>query len=135
MSQIAALLLMYLNSEEDAFWALSQLMSCPKYSMHGFFIPGFPKLIRFQDHHDRILHKKLRRLQKHLVNQGITTGLYTLKWFFQCFLDRLPFSLSIRIWDLFLLEGESIMFATAFTVLRFLIHHKNEIFYFHASIF
>ena len=123
MSQIAALLLMYLNSEEDAFWALSQLMSCPKYSMHGFFIPGFPKLIRFQDHHDRILHKKLRRLQKHLVTQNITTGLYTLKWFFQCFLDRLPFSLSIRIWDLFLLEGESIMFATAFTILR--LHRKT----------
>ena len=54
MSQIAALLLMYLNSEEDAFWALSQLMSCPKYNMHGFFIPGFPKLIRFQDHHDKV---------------------------------------------------------------------------------
>lgn len=34
MSQIAALLLMYLN-EEDAFWALSALMSSPKYAMHG----------------------------------------------------------------------------------------------------
>ena len=54
MSQIAALLLMYLNSDEDAFWALSQLMSSPKYNMHGFFIPGFPRLIRFQDHHDKV---------------------------------------------------------------------------------
>lgn len=34
MSQIAALLLMYLN-EEDAFWALSALMSTAKYAMHG----------------------------------------------------------------------------------------------------
>jgi hypothetical protein len=34
MSQIAALLLMYLN-EEDAFWALSVLVSDRKYSMHG----------------------------------------------------------------------------------------------------
>jgi hypothetical protein len=54
MSQIAALLLMYLNSEEDAFWALSQLMASPKYNMHGFFIPGFPKLIRFQEQHDMV---------------------------------------------------------------------------------
>ena len=54
MSQIAALLLMYLNSEEDAFWALSQLMSHPRYNMHGFFIPGFPKLIRYQDHFDKV---------------------------------------------------------------------------------
>ena len=54
MSQIAALLLMYLNSDEDAFWALSQLMVGPKYNMHGFFIPSFPKLMRFQDHHDKV---------------------------------------------------------------------------------
>ena len=35
MSQIAALLLIYLNEEEDAFWALSALMSDRKYAMHG----------------------------------------------------------------------------------------------------
>ena len=57
MSNLAALLLMYLNSEEDAFWALSQLMSHPRYNMHGFFIPGFPKLIRYQDHFDKVRTK------------------------------------------------------------------------------
>lgn len=34
MSQIAALLLMYLN-EEDAFWGLSNLMADSKWAMHG----------------------------------------------------------------------------------------------------
>jgi len=123
MSQVAALLLMYLNSEEDAFWALSQLMASHKYNMHGFFIPGFPKLIRFQEQHDKILHKKLRRLQKHLISNSIDTGIYTLKWFFQCFLDRLPFSLTLRIWDLYLLHGERIMIAMAYTILK--LHRKT----------
>lgn len=54
----------------------------------GFFIPGFPKLIRFQDHHDKIMNKLLPKLKKHLDRNGVETGLYTLKWFFQCFLDR-----------------------------------------------
>jgi len=36
MSQIAALLLMYL-SEDEAFWALSTLISDSKYNMHGKF--------------------------------------------------------------------------------------------------
>lgn len=36
MSQIAAILLMYLN-EEDAFWALSQLLTNNKHAMHGEF--------------------------------------------------------------------------------------------------
>lgn len=37
MSQVAALLLMYLD-EEDAFWGLSNLMADPKWAMHGKFI-------------------------------------------------------------------------------------------------
>jgi len=123
MSQIAALLLMYLNSDEDAFWALSQLMVGTKYNMHGFFIPSFPKLMRFQDHHDKILLKKLKRLQKHLMANNMDTGIYTLKWFFQCFLDRIPFSLVIRVWDLYLLEGESIMITMAYNILK--MHRKT----------
>ena len=91
MSQIAALLLMYLTEEEDAFWGLHQLMNNSKYAMHGFFIHGFPKLMRFQQHHDKVMRKFLPRLKKHLDKQGIDSGIYTLKWFFQCFLDRVSF--------------------------------------------
>ena len=91
MSQIAALLLMYLYDEEDAFWALHRLMVHPKHAMHGFFIQGFPKLLRFQAHHDKVMRKFLPKLKKHLDRQGIDTGIYTLKWFFQCFLDRVRF--------------------------------------------
>jgi len=123
MSQIAALLLMYLNSDEDAFWALSQLMVGANYNMHGFFIPSFPKLMRFQDQHDKILLKKLKRVQKHLMANNMDTGIYTLKWFFQCFLDRIPFSLVIRVWDLYLLEGESIMITMAYNILK--LHRKT----------
>lgn len=91
MSQITALLLIYMN-EEDAFWALVRLLSGQKHAMHGrtaarctwagpgaasqpgrllpsagFFIPGFPKLIRFQEHHDRVLKKTMPKLKQHLV--------------------------------------------------------------------
>ncbi|TRY74082.1 hypothetical protein TCAL_01582 [Tigriopus californicus] len=118
MSQIAALLLMYLNEEEDAFWALSRLMVHPKYNMHGFFIQGFPKLLRFQAHHEKVLKKFMPKLKKHLDKNGIDTGIYTLKWFFQCFLDRIPFSLTLRVWDLYLLEGERVMIGMAYNILR-----------------
>ncbi|OQR75309.1 USP6 N-terminal protein-like, partial [Tropilaelaps mercedesae] len=82
MSQIAALLLMYMG-EEEAFWAISQLMAADKFAMHGFFIQGFPKLARFTAHHDRILTKKLPKLKKHLDKHDIGSSMYTLKWFFQ----------------------------------------------------
>ncbi|KAI5729765.1 hypothetical protein M8J76_006371 [Diaphorina citri] len=117
MSQIAAVLLMYL-SEEEAFWALSSLVSDSKYSMHGFFIPGFPKLLRYQEHHDKIMSKFLPKLKKHLDKNNVDTGIYTLKWFFQCFLDRIPFKLTLRVWDIYILEGERIMTAMAYNLLK-----------------
>ncbi|XP_029908691.1 USP6 N-terminal-like protein [Myripristis murdjan] len=122
MSQIAAVLLMYLN-EEDAFWALSQLLTNSKHAMHGFFIPGFPKLQRFQAHHEQILSKMLPKLKKHLDKEQMTTGIYTTKWFLQCFIDRTPFTLTLRLWDIYILEGEKMLTAMAYTTLK--LHKKR----------
>ena len=37
-------------------------MNNSKIAMHGFFIHGFPKLMRFQQHHDKVMRKFLPRL-------------------------------------------------------------------------
>ncbi|CAH1251264.1 USP6NL [Branchiostoma lanceolatum] len=123
MSEIAALMLMYLN-EEDAFWAISVLLTDNKHKMHGFFIPGFPKLLRFQDHHDKLLAKFLPKVKKNLDLNEIHTSLYSMKWFFQCFLSRVPFRLVLRLWDIYILEGESVLTAMALTVFKM---HKKRI--------
>ncbi|XP_006873231.1 PREDICTED: USP6 N-terminal-like protein [Chrysochloris asiatica] len=122
MSQITALLLMYMN-EEDAFWALVKLFSGPKHAMHGFFVQGFPKLLRFQGHHEKILNKFLSKLKQHLDSQEIYTSFYTMKWFFQCFLDRTPFTLNLRIWDIYIFEGERVLTAMSYTILK--LHKKH----------
>ncbi|XP_074131118.1 USP6 N-terminal-like protein [Sminthopsis crassicaudata] len=122
MSQIAAILLMYLN-EEEAFWALAQLLANQKHAMHGFFTPGFPKLQRFQDHHEQILGKALPKLKKHMDKEQMSTGIYTTKWFLQCFIDRTPFTLTLRLWDVYILEGERVLTAMAYTVLK--LHRKR----------
>ncbi|KAG7482110.1 hypothetical protein JOB18_013236 [Solea senegalensis] len=122
MSQIAALLLMFMN-EEDAFWALSQLLTNQKHGMHGFFVPGFPKLQRFQTHHDQIISKLIPKLKKHLDREQMSTGIYSTKWFLQCFIDRTPFTLTLRLWDIFILEGERMLTAMSYTILR--IHKKH----------
>ncbi|KAH0515629.1 USP6 N-terminal-like protein [Microtus ochrogaster] len=100
MSQITALLLMYMN-EEDAFWALVKLFSGPKHAMHGFFVQGFPKLLRFQEHHEKILNKFLSKLKQHLT----------------------PFTLNLRIWDIYIFEGERILTAMSYTILK--LHRKH----------
>ncbi|KAJ3593920.1 hypothetical protein NHX12_006253 [Muraenolepis orangiensis] len=121
MSQVAALLLMYMN-EEDAFWALSQLLTNLKHGMHGFFVPGFPKLQRFQAHHDQITSKLIPKLKKHLDREQMTVGIYSTKWFLQCFIDRTPFTLTLRLWDIFILEGDRLLTAMAYATLK--MHRK-----------
>ncbi|VIO94068.1 Uncharacterized protein BM_BM6579 [Brugia malayi] len=121
MSQIAALFLMYMD-EEDAFWCLHALLVDKKHSMHGFFVPGFPKLVRFQTHYEKILQKYLPRLKKHLDKAGIPS-IYVTKWWFGCFLDRVPFPLALRLWDVFLLEGDVILIAMAYNIMR--MHEKT----------
>ncbi|XP_034004793.1 USP6 N-terminal-like protein [Trematomus bernacchii] len=122
MSQIAALLLMFLN-EEDAFWALSQLLTHHTHGMHGFFVPGFPKLQRFQTHHDQIISKLNPKLKKHLDREQMSAGIYSTKWFLQCFIDRTPFTLTLRLWDIFILEGERLLTAMSYTILKI---HKRR---------
>ncbi|GFO49121.1 usp6 n-terminal-like protein [Plakobranchus ocellatus] len=122
MSEIAALLLMYLN-EEDAFWGLSQLFINPKHTMHGFFMHGFPKLLRFQEHHDTVLKKFLPKIRKHMERNEMYPTLYTIKWFLQCFLDRTPFHLTLRLWDIYMMEGDILLVSMAYCIIK--VHRRR----------
>ncbi|XP_072400033.1 USP6 N-terminal-like protein [Diabrotica undecimpunctata] len=123
MSGIAGVLLMYMD-EEDAFWAVHILLTNPKFAMHGLYKEGFPKLTRFLAHHDRILTKLLPKIKKHFDKHGLDAILYSLKWFFVCFIERVPFNLCLRIWDIYLLDGERVITAMAYTILKL---HKRPL--------
>lgn len=111
--------------------------------MHGLFILGFPKLTRFLAHHDAILTKFLPKLKRHFDQCNLDSILYSLKWFFVVFVERvslsslkktppkndtiisqIPFSLCLRVWDIYLHEGERVATAMAYTVLKL---HKNKL--------
>ncbi|KAH8402340.1 hypothetical protein KR009_011433 [Drosophila setifemur] len=123
MACVAGVLLLYMQ-EEEAFWALNTLITDQKFGMHGLFIEGFPKLTRFIDHHDRIMSKIMRKLHKHFTKHNVDALLYAIKWFFVIFVERVPFSLSLRVWDVFLLDGDRVILAMAITILYL---HKDEL--------
>lgn len=124
MSGVTALLLMYLSDEESTFWALSELMSNTKYTMHGMFKNDFPKLNRFSEKHEQIIEQLLPNVHKKLQKCGITPLLYTTKWFLQCYLDTIPFSLVLRLWDIFMLKGDIVILAMSYNILKL---HKTKI--------
>ncbi|CAM4743721.1 unnamed protein product [Rotaria magnacalcarata] len=122
MNQIVAFLLFYLP-EEEAFWAFCQLMTGSRWMMHGFFCPGFPKLFRFQAQLEKIMKKMLPKVYKHFLTCQVQSDLYTIRWFMLCYLDCLPFPLTLRLWDIFVLDGEQVLLTTAFCILR--LHRKK----------
>ncbi|KFR15815.1 USP6 N-terminal-like, partial [Opisthocomus hoazin] len=128
MSQIAAILLMYLN-EEDAFWALAQLLTNQRHAMHGLQVSS---TIRKQRPEQAINFISFFLFPSLLLcwlcsssqdKEQMTTGIYTTKWFLQCFIDRTPFTLTLRLWDIYILEGERVLTAMAYTILK--LHKKR----------
>lgn len=135
-------------NEEEAFWALCTILSDKRYAMHGLYIEGFPKLTRFLAHHDKIIAKFLPKLKQHFDQYNLDSILYSLKWFFVIFIERvswnektksarcsinsdpisfltqIPFSLCLRVWDIYLLDGERVVTAMAYTILRL---HKSKL--------
>ncbi|XP_070648959.1 uncharacterized protein [Bos indicus] len=59
-------------------------MTEDKHTMGGF-IPGFPKMPRFQAHHKHILGRALPKLKGHVP---MSAGIYTSTWFMQCFINQ-----------------------------------------------
>jgi hypothetical protein len=92
--------------------------------MHGLYIVGFPKLMRLLAHHDKILTKLAPKLKKFLDKHEMDSVLYSLKWYFVIFAERIPFSLCLRVWDIFFLEGERVLPAMAYTILKL---HANKL--------
>ncbi|VDK36440.1 unnamed protein product [Taenia asiatica] len=124
MSDIAGMLLIYIMDEEEAFWALAQLLDGPHHKMHCLFVRDFPGLRRYFTHHDRVLRTHLRKVSKHFRREHVDCCTYAFKWYMQCFLGRLPISLTLRIWDIYLLEGEKAMVAMAYNILKM---HKQRL--------
>eukprot|EP00070_Physeter_catodon_P027699 XP_028334593.1 uncharacterized protein LOC114484204 [Physeter catodon] len=85
----------------------------------GFFIPGFPKLLRLQAHEEHILGRALPQQRRNLQHEGqVSTGTYTTQWFLQCFIDRTPFSLTLKLRDAYILESKHVLTATVCAVLK-----------------
>ncbi|XP_029657064.1 USP6 N-terminal-like protein [Octopus sinensis] len=70
MSEVAALVLMYMG-EEEAFWGFERLFSDPLYNLHGIFTRNFPRLFSLQEHHDYLLKHYSKRLYFHLKYRKI----------------------------------------------------------------
>jgi hypothetical protein len=65
-----------------------------------------------------LLKRKLPKLFEHFEGLGLHPTMYSAQWFITIFTYNFPFSVVVRIWDCFLLEGWKVVFRVALGLLK-----------------
>jgi hypothetical protein len=69
---------------------------------------------------DTMVQANLPALHRHLQQCSVTCEIYARTWFITLFARNLPLPLAARVWDLYLVQGEVLLYKTAVAVLRLL---------------
>nr|XP_028698689.1 TBC1 domain family member 3F-like [Macaca mulatta] len=86
LSHIAALFLLYLP-EEDAFWALVQLLARERHSLQGFHSPNGGTVQGLQDHQEHVVPTSQHKTRWHLDKEGLCAQGSSLGWLLQTLND------------------------------------------------
>eukprot|EP00850_Spirogloea_muscicola_P010256 SM000059S18733 [mRNA] locus=s59:625279:628400:- [translate_table: standard] len=118
MGFLAGLLLLYM-SEEATFWLLIALLKGAKHTpMEGLYMHGLPLVQQYLHEFDKLMHEHLPRLGAHFDEEMVRPSMYASQWFITIFSYSFPFPTLLRIWDVFLHEGMSIVFRVGLALLK-----------------
>ncbi|XP_012657825.1 TBC1 domain family member 2A isoform X2 [Otolemur garnettii] len=103
LNRLAAIALLVLEDEENAFWCLVAIVET--------ILPAdyYSKMLMASQVDQRVLQdllsEKLPRLMAHLRQYRVDLSLITFNWFLVVFADSLISDILFRVWDAFLYEG------------------------------
>ncbi|RCH90636.1 hypothetical protein CU097_009554 [Rhizopus azygosporus] len=117
-SFLAGMLLLNMNTQ-DSFISLVNLISksdvlSALYSSDERKIQGFFKIFNV------IFAENFPKLYLHFKNLTLTPENYLPDWFMTIFASIIPLELSSRLWDIYLMHGDIILFRTGLVVLKYL---------------
>ncbi|XP_043692414.1 TBC1 domain family member 2A-like [Telopea speciosissima] len=116
LNYVAALLLLVMKTEEDAFWTLAVLLEnvlvndCYTDNLSGCHVEQRV----FKD----LLAKKCPRIAAHLDALGFDVSLVTTEWFLCLFSKSLPSETTMRVWDVLFNEGAKVLFHVALAIFK-----------------
>lgn len=116
LNYVAALLLLVMKTEEDAFWMLAVLLEnvlvndCYTDNLSGCHVEQRV----FKD----LLAKKCPRIAAHLEAIGFDVSLVTTEWFLCLFSKSLPSETTLRVWDVLFNEGAKVLFNVALAIFK-----------------
>nr|KJB08685.1 hypothetical protein B456_001G097600 [Gossypium raimondii] len=116
LNYVAALLLLVMKTEEDAFWMLAVLLEnvlvndCYTNNLSGCHVEQRV----FKD----LLSKKCPRIAAHLEALEFDVSLVTTEWFLCLFAKSLPSETTLRVWDVLFYEGAKVLFHAALAIFK-----------------
>ncbi|XP_072373466.1 TBC1 domain family member 2A isoform X2 [Scyliorhinus torazame] len=115
--KLAAIALLILREEEDAFWCLVAIVDCimPE-DYYSKTLTGSQVDQRvFKD----LLSEKLPRLMSHFDQYNVDLSYITFNWFLVVFVDSLQSNVLLKVWDAFLYEGTKVIFRYALAIFKY----------------
>ncbi|XP_021735232.1 TBC1 domain family member 2A-like [Chenopodium quinoa] len=131
LNYVAALLLLVMKTEEDAFWMLAVLLEnvlvsdCYSNNLSGCHVEQRV----FQD----LLTQKYPRIATHLEALEFDVSLVATEWFLCLFSKSLPSETTMRVWDVLFYEGAKVLFHVALAIFKMkedellLSHHVGDV--------
>jgi len=114
MSYLAGNLLLYM-SPYSAFVCLAHLLNSPFF--HTFLKLDQARMQQRYDLFDVLFKEHLPELHKHFASEGVEPGLYFMEWCMTLFCKRLKLDVVGRVWDCYLISGESFVYRCAVGIL------------------
>ncbi|TDH07264.1 hypothetical protein EPR50_G00104070 [Perca flavescens] len=117
LNRLAAIALLVLQSEEEAFWCLvavvDDIMPRDYYTKNLLASQADQRVLK------DLLSEKLPRLSAHFEDLSIDVSLVTFNWFLVVFVDSLPSDLLLPLWDSFLYEGSKVVFRYTLALFKY----------------
>ncbi|KAG1962351.1 TBC1 domain family member 2A [Pimephales promelas] len=117
LNRLAAIALLVLQDEEDAFWCLVVVV---EYIMpHNYYTKDLLGCQADQRVLKDLMSEKLPRLTAHLEALKVDVSLITVEWFLVLFVETLPTRILFKVWDTFLYEGIKVIFRYALALFKY----------------
>ncbi|XP_070692730.1 TBC1 domain family member 2A-like [Pempheris klunzingeri] len=129
LNRLAAIALLVLQSEEDAFWCLvavvETIMPQDYYTKNLVASQADQRVLK------DFLAEKLPRLAAHFEDHSVDVSLITFNWFLVVFVESLPSDILLPLWDAFLYEGTKVIFRYALALFKY---KEDDILKIHDSV-
>jgi Rab-GTPase-TBC domain len=117
MSFLGAMLLLNVEAT-DAFMLLCNMLNSPM--LQAFYRVNMPEMEKYFGAFSQALQRVSPRAYANMRDVHVSPHLYLVDWVMTLFSRSLPLELAARVWDMFLLDGESAVLKVALGVIRFL---------------